>query len=240
MEWNDKGVILDVRRHGENSAIVNLLTPNHGRHAGLVRGATSKTMRGVLQSGNTVDAKWRARLPEHLGNYALETLKVRAIALLESGSALDALNAACAIAMVALPEREAHQAVFDGLEVLLDNLDDESMWPALLIRWEAGLLQELGFGLDLSTCAATGEIDDLVFVSPKTGRAVSAAAGAPYKEKLLPLPSFLVGGAGGSPTHQEIRDGFLLTGYFLERWVLAPHGVKMPEARGRLIDRLFR
>jgi len=240
MEWNDKGVILDVRRHGESSAIVNLLTPFHGRHAGLVRGAYSKTMRGVLQSGNTVDAKWRARLPEHLGNYTLETLNVRAIALLESGSALDALNAACAMAMVALPEREVHQAVFDGLEVLLDNLDDPSTWPALLIRWEAGLLQELGFGLDLSNCAATGETDNLVFVSPKTGRAVSKAAGAPYKEKLLSLPPFLVSGGGAAPTHQEIRDGFLLTGYFLDRWVLAPHGAKMPEARGRLIDRLFR
>lgn len=240
MEWTDKGVILEVRRHGESSAIVNLLTPHHGRHAGLVRGAFSKTMRGILQSGNTVEAKWRARLSEHLGNYTLETLNVRAIALVESGAALDALNAACAIAMTVLPEREAHPAVFEGLEVLLDNLDDASTWPALLVRWEGGLLQELGFGLDLSNCAATGVTDDLVFVSPKTGRAVSAAAGAPYKEKLLALPPFLIAGPNGAPTQQEIRDGFALTGYFLERWVLAPHRVKMPEARGRLIDRLFR
>ena len=240
MEWTDKGVILDVRRHGESSAIVNLLTTQHGRHAGLVRGAFSKSMRGILQSGNTVEVKWRARLPEHLGNYSLETLNVRAIALLESGAALDGLNAACAMAMVALPERESHMAVFEGLEVLLDNLEDPSMWPALLVRWEAGLLQELGFRLDLSACAATGRTDDLTYVSPKSGRAVSTAAAAPYKEKLLPLPPFLLSGSNGAPSNEEIRHGFLLTGYFLHRWVLAPHGVKMPEARGRLVDRLFR
>ena len=240
MEWTDKGIIIDVRRHGESSAIVNLLTPDHGRHAGLVRGAFSKTMRGVLQSGNTVEAKWRARLSEHLGNYALETLDIRAIALYSSGEALDGLNAACALAMAALPERESHQAVFDGLEVFLDNLDNGAVWPALLIRWEVGLLQELGFGLDLEVCAATGSVEDLTYVSPKSGRAVSTAAAGPYKEKLLPLPPFLRPGVNGQPSPQEIRDGFSLTGYFLDRWVLAPHGAKMPEARGRLIDRMFR
>ncbi|MDP6573469.1 MAG: DNA repair protein RecO [Rhodospirillales bacterium] len=236
MDWTHDGIVLSARKHGETSAIVTLLTRQKGRHAGLVRGGAGRRQRGVLQPGNLVHAHWRARLPEHLGTLTCELAHAHAAEILHDAPRLAALSAACAVTDAALPEREAHPAVFDGLAALLDALVGGS-WPSVYVKWELGMLGELGFGLDLSRCAATGSNDDLVYVSPKTGRAVSASAGEPYKDVLLPLPPFLLdeGMEGGAA---EISDGLGLTGYFLERHVFAAHGKALPAARRRLTDRL--
>ena len=236
MEWTDDAIVLDVRPHGETSAIVSLLTRDQGRHPGLVRGGAGKRMRGVLQPGNRVRATWRARLADHLGTYSLEPLHGYAAAVLTDALRLAGLSAACAVAERSLPEREAHAVIHDGLLVLLDSLATED-WPTVYVKWELGLLAEIGYGLDLSECAATGANDDLAWVSPRTGRAVSRAAGEPYQDKLLALPAFLLnpGGIGGAG---EIAAGLKLTGYFLERNLFAPHGASLPAARQRLAERL--
>lgn len=233
MEWQEDGIILSVRKHGESSAIVNLLTHTRGRHAGLIRGGTGKRMRGLLQPGNKVQATWRARLPEHLGNFSIEPVTAYAAAALNDAGKLAALSAACALIESTLPEREPHPAVLDGLEILLAALEDDAVWPVIYVKWEIGLLAELGFGLDLSHCAATGATDDLTFVSPKSGRAVSTAAAGPYKERLLALPAFLLD--SGQPA--RIADGLKLTGYFLENHVFQHRNTDMPAARRRLADR---
>ena len=233
MDWTDDGIVLSARRHGESAAIVSLLTREHGRHPGLVRGGMGRKMRGVLQPGNMVQAHWRGRLAEHLGSYTCELVHAYAATILDTPLQLAALSAACALAETALPEREPHTAVYDGLRVVLDALDVE-WWPSIYVKWELGLLQELGFGLDLSACAATGEVDDLVFVSPKSGRAVSRHAGAPYKGVLLNLPDFLLGG-GGAGDLAQVTDGLKLTGFFLERHVY--HGA-LPPARTRLLQKV--
>ncbi len=248
MHWTDAGIVLSARKHGESSVIVNLLTPSRGRHVGLVRGGTGKRMRGVLQPGNEVTAAWRARLAEHLGNYTLELAAARAAHLLDERARLAALSSACAMAQAVLPEREPHPAVYAGFRVLLDSLESNSTWPAVYVRWELGLLAELGFGLDLTRCAVTGESENLVYVSPRTGRAVTRGAGAQYADRLLALPPFLLGngagmGAGGGtvdPPVGDIIDGLALTGHFLELYVFSAHGVRMPAARGRLLDRISR
>lgn len=244
MHWSDPGIVLSARKHGESSTIVNLLTPTYGRHVGLVRGGTGKRLRGVLQPGNEVTATWRARLAEHLGNFTLELATARAAHLLDDRTRLAALSSACAMAQAFLPEREAHSNVYAGFRVLLDALEAESTWEAVYVHWEMGLLAELGFGLDLSQCAVTGDRDDLVYVSPRTGRAVSRAAGAEYRDRLLALPTFLLGNGSGAvevqPTGPDIIDGLTLMEHFLELHVLSPHGRRMPAARGRLLDRIGR
>jgi DNA repair protein RecO (recombination protein O) len=236
MEWTDDGIVLSTRKHGETSAILALMTRDHGRHLGLVRGGTSKRVRGVLQPGNRLHVRWRARLSEHLGTYTCEMTGAAAAGLLRDRRRLAALSAACAVAESTLPEREPHPKVFEDLARLLAGLADEA-WPAAYVRWEINLLAELGFGLDLSVCAATGANDQLVYVSPKSGRAVSLAAGEPYRTTLLPLPGFLLdGGPAGGPS--EIADGLRLTGYFLERNVYRLLDRGLPPARARLADRL--
>lgn len=234
--------MLAARRHGEGAAVVQLLTKEHGRHAGLVHGGGSASKRAVVEPGNRVQAAWRGRLPEHLGRLTLEVERPYAANLMDDPKRLAALAAACAVAEVALPEREPHPALFHATEALLDSLTahGDDVWPAILIRWELGLLGELGFGLDLSTCAATGQTDDLVFVSPRTGRAVSREAGMPYEDKLLRLPGFLAPelGAGISASDSDIRDGLRLTGYFLTRHVFDPLNRPPPAARDRLMDML--
>jgi DNA repair protein RecO (recombination protein O) len=236
MEWTDEGIVLSARKHGETSAIVSLLTREHGVHAGLVRGGVSKTRRGMLQPGNQVQAVWRARLAEHLGSYTCELIHAHAATVLDDPARLAALSSACALAEAALAEREAHGALYDGLLVLLGALEEEG-WPTVYVKWEVGLLAEAGFGLDLSRCAATGRNDQLAYVSPKSGRAVSISAGEPYKKTLLPLPPFLVT-PGAIGDAGQIADGLRLTGFFLERHVFAPHGRQMPAARLRLAGRL--
>ena len=236
MDWTDEGVVIAVRPHGETSAIVELLTREQGRHAGLVRGGRSRAMRPVLQPGNVVKAQWRARLADHLGSYQLEASELGAGAVMEDRLALAGLNAACALAVAALPEREAHPAVHDGFRVFLAALDDIDVWPALYVRWEAGLLSDLGYSVDIRKCAVTGVTEDLTHVSPRTGRAVCREEAAPYEAKLLRLPGFLKG--GGEVSEGDIADGLALTGYFLERRVLWTVNRQLPEARTRMIELL--
>ena len=236
MEWSDDAIVLSVRPHGETSAIVEALTRAHGRHLGLVRGGSSRRSKPMLQPGNSVHLHWRARLAEHLGNYTLEPVRSRAGEMLESRERLAGLNAFTSVASAALPEREAHANVYEAAEILMDAMltEDFTHWAPLFVRWEAGLLEALGFGLDLSQCAATGATDDLVYVSPRSGRAVSRAGGAAYKERLFGLPGFLLGSQNAEPSRAEIAEGLRLTGYFLMDRVLQPNGREMPAARMRL------
>ncbi len=234
MDWTDDGIVLSARRHGESSAIVQLLTAARGRHAGLVRGSAGKRARGIYQPGNQVRAVWRARLSEHLGAYTCELATSRAAALLPDPARLAALSAACAVAEAALPERETHAPVYHGFIALLDALGEDT-WPEVYVRWEIGLLAELGYGLVLDKCAATGRNDQLAWVSPKTGRAVSLSAGEPYRDRLLSLPGFLIDGAEASDA--DIAAGLKLTGHFLESHLFHPFGRQLPAARQRLADR---
>ena len=236
MEWTGPGRIIAVRPHGETSAVVEALTPGHGRHAGLVRGGRSRTLRPVLQPGNRVNLTWRARLQDHLGAFSVEADELSAGYLMEDSFALAGLNAACAMAALCLPEREPHQAVYDAFEILISALENPEIWPAIYVRWEAGLLADLGYGLDLNRCAATGMSENLVYVSPKSGRAVSAQAGEPYKDRMLALPPFMRGEAEVKPG--DVDAGLRLTGYFLERRVLWPADRRLPDARMRMIERL--
>ena len=235
MDWTDRGIVLSARRHGETSLIVQLLTERHGRHAGLVRGGASSRARGTYQPGNLVAAHWRARLSEHLGNLTCEMVTSSAAGLLDNGGKLAALSAAAALAEAALPEREPHTDVFENLSALIAALS-AAEWPPAYVRFELGLLTSLGFGLDLASCAATGTNDNLAFVSPRSGRAVSLSAGEAWREKLLVLPPFLL--ADTEPAPGEVGQGLALTGYFLERHVFAPHNKGLPAARVRLGERL--
>ncbi|MEI9888036.1 MAG: DNA repair protein RecO [Rhizomicrobium sp.] len=236
MEWTDDGVVLSVRPHGETGAILEALTREHGRHLGLVRGGASRRLKPILQPGNTLHLHWRARLGEHLGSFTAESVKSRAGDMLESREALAGLNAFTAVAAAALPEREVHAPVFEAATVLLDAILDTDFahWGALYVRWEAGLLEELGFGLDLTRCASTGATDNLIYVSPRSGRAVSGEAGAIYKERLFALPAFLLGSQNAAPDAADVAAGLKLTGHFLLERVLHAHGKEMPAARLRL------
>ncbi|MDA7948273.1 MAG: DNA repair protein RecO [Hyphomicrobiaceae bacterium] len=239
MQWSDEGIVLSSQAHGETSTIVEVLTREHGRHLGLVHGGRSKRLRPVLQTGNLVRAEWRARLSEHLGKYAVELLEAHAARVLDDRAALAGLNTLTALARL-LPEREPHQPLYDVTKLVLEAFSEGEHWPALLVRWEFALLDELGFGLDLDECAATGTTEDLIYVSPKTGRAVSRGAGAPYADKLLALPAFLLPGNGGgaSPSDRDVADGFALTSYFFEKNVWQPRNMTPPQVRERLVARL--
>ena len=235
MDWTDEGIVLSARRHGESAAIANLLTRAHGRHAGLVRGGWGKRGRALLQPGNAVHARWRARLSDHLGTFTLEPIRTAAARLFNEPLRLAALASACALADVALPEREQHPAVHDALADLLAALaQDAPGWAETYVRWEIRLLADLGFGLDLKTCAATGTDASLVFVSPRTGRAVSEGAAGPWRERLLPLPGFLSQEGTRISEVDSVAQGLALTAHFLERHVFQPHGRTMPAARRRL------
>ena len=233
MEWHDNGIVLTARKHGESSAIVTLLTREHGRHAGLVRGGMGQHKRGLFQPGNRVRATWRARLAEHLGSYTCEMTEAVAAPLMNDRLRLAGLSAICAVAEMALPERERHKPVYEGTDVLLDVLDQD-IWPTIYVKWEIGLLQELGFGLDLTCCAATGTTENLTYVSPKSARAISADAAEPFKHALLRLPTFLIDTEQAATWH-DVLDGLRLTGFFLERQVFTntkPN--QAPPARSRL------
>ena len=238
MDWESEGYILSVKKHGETSAIIDVFTPDKGRHLGLVRGGVSRRSRPVLQPGNKVKVAWRGRLSEHLGAYTVEALSARAAELMDDRLSLSGLNAICAVARECLPEREPHIDVYSALEVLIENLHDPEIWPALYVRWEAGLLTAMGYGLDLKSCAATGVNDNLTHVSPRSGRAVSASAAEPYKDKLLTLPGFLLG-RPYAPL-KDVADGLSLTGYFLETRVQWGVTKTLPDARTRMIERLLR
>jgi DNA repair protein RecO (recombination protein O) len=252
MEWRDTGFVLGARRHGESALIVELLTREHGRHAGLVRGGQSPRRRALLQPGNSVQASWRGRLPEHLGTLECELVDPYAARLLDDPDRLAALAAASALLSTTLPEREPHGDLYRSFAGLLGALDSfpgsapgsAGFWAPSYVVWECDLLAGLGFGLDLARCAATGARDDLAYVSPRSGRAVSRTAGAPYHEKLLPLPGFLWRDTPASleepVSREEIVAGLALTGYFLMHHVLSPHGGKLPDARQRFADRMRR
>ncbi|WP_040567755.1 DNA repair protein RecO [Magnetospirillum molischianum] len=229
MEWEDEALVLSVRRHGEHGGVVGVLTLIHGRHAGLLHGAASKSNRGIVLPGNRVRAWWRGRLPEQLGTLRLELLKAHTVDALGDPGRLAALGAACALAERSLPERQAHPGAYAALSALLTALPAES-WPSVYVHFELALLRDIGFGLDLSACAVTGTTEDLVYVSPRTGRAVSRHAGEKWKDRLLMLPRFLAEGGEGDPA--QIRAGLDLAGFFLDR-----HLGSLPPARSRLVDR---
>jgi DNA repair protein RecO (recombination protein O) len=237
MEWSDEGIVLGVRRHGESSTIVELMTLEHGRHLGLVRGGISRRMKPYLQPGNSVRASWRARLDQHLGNYTIEGTVLRADRLMASAPASYCMQTLAALLRL-LPERDPHVALYDALCVLADHLDEPPLAAALLVRFELQLLAELGFGLDLEECAATGGEQELVYVSPKSGRAVSREAGEPWKGQLLRLPAFLSGDA--EPVAGDVAAGFELTEHFLVRRVFQPRGLPMPEARAAFLASIAR
>jgi|SRR5690242_8655601 DNA repair protein RecO (recombination protein O) len=241
MEWTDDGIVLGVRRHGESSAIAELLTREHGRHLGLVRGGASSRMRPLLQPGNSVHATWRARLDEHLGTYAIEGQRLRAATLLASSHAAYGITHLAFLARL-LPERDPHQDIYGMLERALDDFDDAGEAAVHLVRFELAMLTELGFGLDLENCAATGATDELVYVSPKSGGAVSRAAGEPWRDRLLRLPPFLrtTESADNGWSEQDLQDGFRLTGLFLLRHVLEPRGQGHSDARTGFINAVTR
>lgn len=236
MQWADDGIVIGVRRHGETSVILEALTREHGRHLGLVRGGRGARMQPVLQPGNRLALTWRARIDEHLGMYGAELVASHAARVMQSAAALYGLATITAHARL-LAEREAHPALFETLDLVIAHLDEPDMAPALIIRFETALLGELGFGLDLAACAVTGAREQLTHVSPRSGRAVSAGAAAPYRDRLLALPPFLWEGQGvGVPSSADIAAGFALTGHFLQRHLYAPRGVDMPAERARLVD----
>ena len=235
MDWTDDAIVLSLKPHGEHGVILEALTRVHGRHLGLVHGGASSKRRAIIQPGNGVKLHWRARLSEHLGSYNAELVHARAAGMFEKHTSLAGLNAFTAVASAVLPERERHTPAYEGAVALLDAvaIHDFAGWAPLFVRWELGLLDELGFGLDLARCAATGAADDLIYVSPRTGRAVSAGAGEAYREKLLPLPPFLLG-SQVTPSDADLQAGLALTAHFIAQWVLAPHDKALPEARARL------
>jgi DNA repair protein RecO (recombination protein O) len=228
MEWTDEGIVLGTRRHGETSAIVEAMTRGHGRHLGLVRGGGGSRLRPVLQPGNTLRLTWRARLDEHLGHYSVEPLRLHAASQLAASHVVYGVTHLAALCRL-LPERDPHPDVHDRLAAMLDRLDDRAAAAAAMVRFELQMLTELGFGLDLANCAATGAADELTFVSPKSGRAVSRGAGLPWQDRLLRLPRFL--SEEGAPSAEELADGFALTGFFLARHVLEPRGLAFADAR---------
>ena len=237
MEWTDEGIVLGVRRHGESSAIVELLTREHGRHLGLVRGGAGSRMRPMLQPGNSITAVWRARLDEHLGYYALEGTRLRAATVLASSFAVYGVTHLASLARL-LPERDPHQDIYEMLERTLDDFDDAGAAAVHLVRFELAMLAELGFGLDLENCAATGATAELIYVSPKSGGAVSRLAGEPYRDRLLRLPAFLRQSESSQNafSDQDLHDGFRLTGLFLLRHVLEPRGQGHSDARDGFIN----
>ncbi|HVZ04518.1 DNA repair protein RecO [Hyphomicrobium sp.] len=237
MQWTDEGIVLSVRPHGETAAIIDLWTRAHGRHLGLVHGGRSRRLRPILQAGNHVDATWKARLADQLGHMTIEMRRAFAAESLDDAAALAALSTITTLTRL-LPERDPHPNLYEITLFVLGFLNDATVWPALLVRWELALLDELGFGLDLSQCAATGSNDQLIYVSPKSGRAVSASAGEPYRDRLLALPQFLTKQRSGHVTEADVQLGFALTGHFLETRVLLPRGESLPQARARLLAHL--
>ncbi|HBS34515.1 MAG TPA: DNA repair protein RecO, partial [Parvularcula sp.] len=221
---------LSARAHGESAAVADILTPHHGRWAGLVYGGQGRAKTPLLQPGNGVKATWKGRLDDSLGFFALELTEARAASLMQDRLSLAALTAACAVASATLPERQAHPRIYHTLRILFDHLDDIDIWPALMARWELGLLAELGFGLTLDKCAATGAREDLIYVSPKSACAVSAEAGDPYKDRMLPLPAFLRD-PGANATLADAIEGLKTTGHFIETRILHLSNRETPEAR---------
>jgi len=238
MQWTDEGIVIGVKRHGEASAILELMTREHGRHLGLVRGGFGSRMKPVLQVGNGVSASWRARLDEHLGNYTIEPVNLRASSFFAASHAIYGVSHMAAL-MRLLPERDPHADLFAEFEDVLNHLDDAVVAAPMVVRFELQLLSELGFGLDLEQCASTGTRADLIYVSPKSGRAVSRDAGEPWADKMLRLPAFLRV-RDAQPAGRDLDDGFTLTGFFLARHVLEPRGLALSDERAHFIAAILR
>lgn len=238
MEWQDQGTVLSARRHGEHAAILEVFTETRGRHAGVVRGATSRKLAPSLQPGTQIAVTWRARLEDHLGSYAVEPLRSRAT-IMSGRLELAALNAVTALLGFTLAEREPHPRLYQKTVILLDLLADTEAWPLAYLHWELALLDEMGFGLDTSSCAVTGATEDLAYVSPKTGRAVTAAGAGTWKDRLLPLPACLL--APEPAPAAEIADGMRTTGHFLRAWLAPALGnVPLPPARDHFAEMYLR
>ena len=237
MDFEDDAFVLSARAHGETGAIVELLTALHGRWAAHVAGGASRRMKPFLQPGARVTVRYRSRTSDQLGSATLEPESQGPAALFDDPAALAGLSSAAAVAAAALPEREAHPGAFLAFEALTAVLEHPHIWPAVYVRFEAGLLEELGFGLDLSRCAATGSTEDLIYVSPRTGRAVSRQAGDPYKDRMLALPSFMLSSQAGLD-EGDVGAGLDLTGHFLEQFVFGPLNRPLPPSRMWLLDRL--
>ena len=239
MEWRDQGILLSARRHGETSAIIEVFTPERGRHAGIVRGGTSRKIAPILQPGAQLDIAWRARLEDHIGAFTVEPVRSRAALAMRDRLSLAGLNAVTGLLAFALPEREAHPPLYRRTEALLDLLGQGDLWPLAYLQWEISLLDELGYGLDLSACAVTGRTSGLVFVSPKTGRAVTREGAGEWVDKMLPLSPVLRG--EGDASDADIALAFKTTGYFLERHLARDLGDKpLPEARARYVEAFSR
>jgi DNA repair protein RecO (recombination protein O) len=238
MQWTDSGIVLGSRRHGESSAILELMTVGHGRHLGLVRGGRGKRYAAMLQPGNAVRVTWQARIEDQLGNYTVEAEAHRAAALIGSAGALYAIGYLASLVRL-LPERDPQEGLHAALDVVIGHLDDIAFAAPLIIRFEVEMLKALGFGLDLTACAATGATEELSHVSPKSGRAVSRAAAEPYRDRMLALPRFLTVRTTGASA-QDVADGFRMTGFFLDRHVFAPRGLTMPEQRAALSDAVLK
>jgi DNA repair protein RecO (recombination protein O) len=239
MEWRDEGIILGTRKHGETSAILEVMTRTRGRHLGMVRGGRSRRMQPVLQPGNRVDIFWRARLDEHLGFFQVEPLELNAARLMDSACAVYGLQTLASLLRL-LPERDPHLHLYETLNLLIEHLEDPEAAGELVVRFELLVLDELGFGLDLTRCVATGDSEDLVYVSPKSGKAVSRSAGEPWADKMLALPTFLRRGSGIRADAAAVEEAFRLTGYFLTRHVYEPRGMASPDARAGFLAALRR
>jgi len=238
MEWVDEGIVLGIKRHGETSVILELMTRGHGRHFGLVHGGSGARLRGILQPGNELRATWRARLDEHLGHYTVEGSNLRAAGFLGAAYAVHGVTHLASLCRL-LAEREPHPSIYEALQAILDHLDDPHIAAPMIARFELDFLAELGFGLDLTACAATGAKDDLVYVSPRSGRAVSRTVGEAYRDKLMRLPAFLHSERAPESV-SELADAFTLTGFFLDRRAFAPRGLSLPEARSHFVTALAR
>jgi DNA repair protein RecO (recombination protein O) len=235
MQWQDEAIIIGVKRHGETSVIAEVMTRGRGRHLGIVRSGRSRTMQPVLQPGNRVEVVWRARLDEHLGEFKLEPVKLRAARLMETATSLYGVQAMGALLRL-LPERDPHPHLYEALDVILETMDDPADAGELFVRFELAILNDLGYGLDLAECAATGVRDDLLYVSPKSGRAVCRTAGAPYADRLLALPSFLKEGTRTAADAAGMAAAFRLTGYFLHRHIYEPRGITENAARDGFVQ----
>jgi DNA repair protein RecO (recombination protein O) len=239
MEWRDQGILLSARPHGETSVIIEIFTPDHGRHAGVVRGGTSRKIAPSLQRGAQLDVVWRARLENHIGSFTVEPLRSRAAIAMQDRLMLAGLNAVTALLSFCLPERAPHLALYQRTQTLLDLMDQVALWPLAYLQWEMQVLEEMGYALDLERCAVTGATEGLIYVSPKSGRAVSAEGAGEWADRLLPLPDVLRGKGDGAD--REVAQGFITTGYFLSEHLAKDLGHRpLPEARARFVEAFTR
>lgn len=239
MEWREDGILLAVRRHGEHAVIIDVFTEKHGRHAGVVRGGAGRKIAPILQPGAQIDVTWKARLEEHLGSFSVEPVKSRAVQMMNNRETLAALNSVTALLTFTLPEREAHPVLYRKTLAMIEMIGEGEFWALAYLRWEISLLEELGFGLDLGRCAVSGSSENLNYISPKTGRAVSQDAAGEWVAKLLPLSPALVGAGDGST--RELLSGLSVTGHFLTSQIVPALGDKpLPAARARFVDVIAR